>query len=397
MLDCQNDEEWRYFLSLLPSNWQILARETGAMKQRLRAFDNSPERLLRCLMIHVGCGLSLKETSVLAMNSDLATPSSVALHKRLKSAKDWFHRLCVELQGSEPLNSLLTSKICMNVVDGSVIKEPGKNGSTWRLNYCLSLKDLSCKQFEIKPTKGKGNGESLKGFEIQSGQYYCADAGYSRASEISYLHDQGAFGLIRVNPKALRLLDAAGQQVDLLEEIKKSLFTSSQAFETQLFVNHPATGKPRIPVRVCVKKKTLEQISNAQKKTRQRASKNGHKLSNRTLEFAKYIILVTTFPDRYSTNEILNQYRLRWQVELVFKRLKSLLKVGKLPKKGSESSLSWLYGKLLISILIEKMARRSRAFSPSEESAQKSQELLERIFFPTAPPASSYHSKFKAA
>jgi hypothetical protein len=52
---------------------------------------------------------------------------------------------------------------------------------------------------------------------------------------------------------------------------------------------------------------------------------------------------------------VLEYYRLRWQIELVFKRMKSILGLGHLPKKDPISSQAWLEGKLFVGLLIERM------------------------------------------
>ena len=84
-----------------------------------------------------------------------------------------------------------------------------------------------------------------------------------------------------------------------------------------------------------------------------------------TLEFAKYVILFTTFPAQaFPAASVLEWYRTRWQVELVFKRFKSLAQLGHLPKRDDESARAWLYGKLLVALLVEKLIRHASAISP---------------------------------
>ena len=69
-------------------------------------------------------------------------------------------------------------------------------------------------------------------------------------------------------------------------------------------------------------------------------------------------------PDRFSASDVLEWYRLRWQVELVFKRFKSLAQFGHLPKSDEQSAKAWLYGKLFVALLTEKIVRHARTFSP---------------------------------
>ena len=52
---------------------------------------------------------------------------------------------------------------------------------------------------------------------------------------------------------------------------------------------------------------------------------------------------------------VLETYRARWQIELVFKRLKSLLGLGHLRKMDLDGSKAWLHGKLFVAMLLETM------------------------------------------
>jgi hypothetical protein len=84
-----------------------------------------------------------------------------------------------------------------------------------------------------------------------------------------------------------------------------------------------------------------------------------------SLIYAQYVMVLSTFPPAlYDTQRVLEAYRLRWQVELVFKRLKQIAQLGHLPKHDQESSQAWLYGKLLVALLTEKLIRTANAFSP---------------------------------
>jgi hypothetical protein len=83
-----------------------------------------------------------------------------------------------------------------------------------------------------------------------------------------------------------------------------------------------------------------------------------------TLELAKYVIVFTT-RSTGSTADVLRSYCTRWQIELVFKRLKSLAQLGHLPQHDVRSSRAWLYGKLFVALLAQKLIRIGRDISPS--------------------------------
>jgi hypothetical protein len=76
------------------------------------------------------------------------------------------------------------------------------------------------------------------------------------------------------------------------------------------------------------------------------------------------IVFTTVLQPEMSTAEVLEYYRFRWQIELVFKRFKSILAMGHLPKYDDQSSRAWLYGKLLVALLTQKLAHLGSAISP---------------------------------
>jgi hypothetical protein len=82
------------------------------------------------------------------------------------------------------------------------------------------------------------------------------------------------------------------------------------------------------------------------------------------LEYAEYFMLWTSLPESLPKSQILELYRLRWQVELVFKRMKSILGLGHLPKKDPRSAQAWLAGKLFVGLLVERMIAAAKSISP---------------------------------
>ena len=90
-------------------------------------------------------------------------------------------------------------------------------------------------------------------------------------------------------------------------------------------------------MRLCAKKKTEEEISAEEKRLKRLESKKQKKYSEETKFTHRYMFVVTSLPAEIPAEEILACYRLRWQVELVFKRLKSLLQIGNIPTKTKVS------------------------------------------------------------
>jgi hypothetical protein len=324
--------------------------------------DKSPDKLLRVLLLHIACGYSLRETVVRAKKAQLGDLSDVALLKRLRKCKEWLLAMCVALFQERGIKLLSTPGFQMRTFDATTVKEPGATGSLWRIHYSMSLPSLNCDFFKLTDSQGLGTGESFKQFPINLGDHIIADRGYCTASGIAYVVEKGAHVTVRVNSVSLSLKTLEGTSFKLLEKLGTLKGAHlSDSWHAVACDN----GSSKVHGRICAIRKSQEAIDMAHKKLKRSSSKRGHKLRPETLEYAKYLILFTTFPEAdFSAEEVLECYRVRWQVELVFKRFKSLAGLGHLPKYDDDSSKAWLYGKLLVALLAEKLAEYASFFSP---------------------------------
>lgn len=375
------NESWAVLERMFPKNWRELAKQTNALVRQLRSFRDE-ESVMRTLLLHVANGYSLRETITRARIAKLADVTDVALLKRLQCSENWFKALCLSLLRERNLQMDLEapSGIQMRVVDGTNVKEPGKTGSEWRVHYSLKLPDLQCDYFRLTATKGALTGESFKQFPVHEGDCIIGDRGYSTSQGIAYLAQRGAYSLVRVNTGALQFcpLKEPETQFDLLK-CAMELTEEKVAKEWSVGVKDPSYGL--IEGRLCIVRKSAAAIERALKKLRRDASKRQSTLEPATIEFAKYIIVFTTLPGNiFSTAKVLDWYRFRWQIELVFKRLKSLASFGHLPKYDDVSARAWLYGKLFVGLLTEKLIHSTRVISPWGYCLQReNQELLEGV------------------
>ena len=112
-------------------------------------------------------------------------------------------------------------------------------------------------------------------------------------------------------------------------------------------------------------RKSQQAVAAAERQLDRREHKNQIRVRPETREYAHYVMVFTTLRAvELGAAEVLEYYRFRWQIELVFKRLKSLLAVGHLPKHDERSSRAWLYGKLLVALLTQKLVRLGSSISP---------------------------------
>ncbi len=345
--------------SLFPVGWRQMAWQSGAV-ERLRGFP-STDVLLRTLLLHVARGYSLRETVVRAKLANWADISDVALLKRLRDSEEWLRLMCIQLLRESGMCRLEESvSRTIRIVDGTIVKEPGKTGSQWRILYSIGLPSLVCDFFEVTSTIGEGSGESLNRLPVRPNELILADAGYCSVGGIEYVWQHGADVLVRVNTQSFVAYSSRGTRIALLPRLR-TLSKVGQFGEWRVVVHGQG---PAVAGRLCAVRKTDCAIQLAHRRLERRASKKQMTTKPETLEFAKYVIVFTTCSSG-STEDVLNSYRMRWQIELVFKRLKSLAQVGHLPKHDDRSSRAWLYGKLLVTLLTQKMIRIGHNISPS--------------------------------
>lgn len=348
------EEDWVVIESLLPPGWQDAARQTGALR-RERGF-NGPGTLLRVLLMHLVDGCSLRETAVRARAGGLADVSDVALLNRLRGCGEWFRWMGEQI--SRHLSSDSAQVIPgrrVRLIDATVVCEPGATGSTWRLHYLIDLTTLACEHVEVTSPEV---GESLTLFEVKRGDVLMADRGLANRRGIRHVVDRGGDVVVRTNLSNVPLENSDGGAFKLLPRLRKLRVGQAAAW---LAVMRDDRGE--VPVRVCAIKKSAEQTRKERERIRRHASKKGTETKPQTIEMAGYIVVLTTLQS-VEPKVILELYRYRWQIELAFKRLKSLLQLGHLKKTDPPGAKAWLQGKLFVAALIELLIATGERFSP---------------------------------
>src|SRR5271166_6186054 len=132
------EKDWKVLMSLFPAGWREKALRLGAIERRRGV--PSADVLLRMILLHVGKGYSLRETVVRARLANWANISDVAFLKRLRKSEDWLRFMCISLLKENNGRMFQgTAFGPIRVVDGTIVKEPGKTGSQWRILYSLQL------------------------------------------------------------------------------------------------------------------------------------------------------------------------------------------------------------------------------------------------------------------
>lgn len=352
------ESEWALLTRYLPENWQDLARTHGALV-RARGIKDA-ETLLRLILLHVATGLSLRQTVLRAENAGLAKISDVALLKRLRASGSWLQAMTKQMLEQTRYRQALNRQWGdrrLRIIDATSVKEPGATGTSWRVHYGLQLPSLECDFFEVTDVS---EGETFKRLPVQPRDLVLGDRGYSHREGVAHIVRNGGDVVVRLNYHTFPLLDRNGSPIEMLP-----LLRSLHEYEPGEWDVEFDTSLGRIAGRVCAVRKSPVATKKAQEKLVKVAARKGKSLKPLTLESAEYMVVLTTLAQsEASANDVLELYRARWQIELAFKRLKSLLQAGHVPKYDVASARAWIQAKLLTVLLIERLTEEARFFSP---------------------------------
>lgn len=357
--------DWEVLCRFLPNGWEAQARSSGAL-QRCRGIGDA-ETLLRVLMIHLFHGCSLVETAARAKQTGLAEVSSVALFKRLRKSEEWLRWLAqgvrCQIQGNRP-----GWQRVVRAIDATTVSEPGSTGTNWRVHYSLDLSSLQCDYFEITDARG---GETSLRYPVRAGDILVGDRVYGNLPGVSYVVQHQGDVIMRWQ-LGRPLVDEKGRPTNLLDLVKG--LRVGQVREHRVGVGNATES---IPGRLIVVKRTRVATQEVRKRIRQKLRRR--QMSKQVYRAAQYFFVWTSLQDPgFDTATVLEIYRLRWQIELAFKRLKSLMGLGHLPKKDPPSARAWMHGKLLAGLLAERIIASASAFSPWGYSLEPTTESLER-------------------
>lgn len=342
------DTTFESFLQELPADYADLAREFKAFARSRKI--KSPAQLLQVVMSYCGLDAVLRETAgQFTLLEERLTDT--AIHRRLKACGPWVKALLGRLMG-EAARPLIEGHLRFIIVDGSTVQGPGATGTQYRLHLALDLVRLD---WAYSLVTDEHTGEQLAHYPLQDGDVVIADRGYNRVDDWMAMADRGVGLVIRYNPHGLKLHTAEGKLLEP-EPVLQATTATDLCLPVQVrnprwhFLNGSLHARRLPPA----------QAAEARRRARAAAKKAGRQIRTRTLALAGWVLIWTTLPPTVlPTATIMGLYRLRWQVELAIKRLKSILNIDQLrAKKNSASADLYLHGKLLYAWVVEKRLRR---------------------------------------
>jgi hypothetical protein len=324
------------------------ARETKAF-QRARAVKCAVDMLRLVLAYCMGAG-GLRSVAAWAAAIGLVDISNVGLLYRLRQSGDWLSLLITRLLADatpKPARGRL-----IRLVDATVVPKAGcaakRKNAVWRIHSAFELPSERFGFFELTDEKG---GERLDRIPVIKGEIRIGDRAYMQPDRIATILDGGGDVVVRSGWRNARWLEETGEPVDLLAEFRKA---TDGLIDRPIWIGRK--GGAALALRLVALRKSEAAAAESRRVARLQARKEGYQISQEALAAADWLIVVTSLEaEEFSTTDVLALYRLRWRIELGFKRLKSLIGLQGPPGTDEASARAYVLAHLLMMLLLEPL------------------------------------------
>jgi Transposase DDE domain len=340
------------------------ARAAGALL-RCRGVADA-EGLLRLILAWGPGKLSLRQAAAWAGVSGTGAMCDSAVLRRLRKAPDWLEALVQVVLTARaaalgvPDAATLGPELgpesrLIRLVDGSTFGVVGQDKPGWRLVAGFDLPSARLGRLALTDA---ATGEKLECLAVTPREVRIADRGFARPAGLRHAVAQGGDFLVRLGSRSLKLRDGNGAAVNLPAAVAQAGRVG--VYDADVTILHSRNGTkawPGVPARLVICPLPAEAAQAARRRCARAGQRESYTPSPRTEAAAGSVMLITSLDRATASAEtLLGLYRLRWQIELAFKRLKSLLGMRTVPTRCPALARTWLLAHLLLALLVEDAA-----------------------------------------
>jgi hypothetical protein len=345
-----DNDDWRELIGRLGGMEAIeaSARETKAFL-RPREITSAVD-LLRLVLAYCMGASGLRSTAAWAASVGLADMTNVAVLYRLRQCGDWLAVLIGRVIGSAAPAAGMGR--LLRLVDGTTVPQAGpaarRDSKLWRIHSAF---DLPSERFGFFELTDQREGERFDRAPVVKGEIRMGDRVYLQPDRIAAVIEAGGDVVVRAGWKGARWLDADGTPFDLIAALRGA---AAALIDRPIWLERK--HGPALGLRLVAVRKPAAAAAAARRKARRDAQREGHQVSKATLVAADWVILVTSLAgESFAAEDVLALYRLRWRIELAFKRLKSLIGLRGPPGVDERSARPYVLAHLLMILLLEPL------------------------------------------
>ncbi len=346
--DLRNTDDWATIVGFFPADLDELASKCGALVRRREV--RSGEDLVRIALVYGLDDMSLRDASAWAKERGVANMSDVAILKRLRASVPLLRLLCSKLVPlpDRPLNGLR-----LVIEDATTVCRLRSKGTDFRVH--VAYRPSSGGFCGVELTRSD-QGERLDRLDCGPGDVLVGDMGYQSRKGISRVRKLGAHAVVRFYPSSLPL--------ETLEGVRLNAFDLAASLEVgdtaDLKVRTVAVkDAPSVEGRIVVVRKPDAKVEEGLDRKRKI---RGKELTDEGKRAERYVMIFATLPAELADAlDVLEIYRIRWQVEMSFKRVKGVVSLGETLARDMELCECKILAKLLTLLLIQAY---EKAFFP---------------------------------
>ena len=337
------------------------ARETLAF-QRPREVKCGVD-LLRLVLAYCLGLTGLRLTAAWAEGIGLASLSNVALLGRLRNCSEWLERIVARLLAPPPGPAQPTARgrgstagdgRLIRLIDATVVCKAGKsareNGRVWRIHAGFDLPhDGQPERFSAFELTDEKEAERIERLAVVPGEIRIGDAVHCKADGLAQVMAAGADVVVRASWQGARWLDEDGMSLDLVLALVRN---TSGIIDQPVWLRRK--GAEPLALRLVAVKMPKDKAVQSVRAARKEAKSDGRQIQPGTLIAAEWVILVTSLAvSDYPAAKVLELYRLRWRIEIAFKRLKSIIGLETPPGECPQTAKAWVLCHLIAVLLTE--------------------------------------------
>jgi hypothetical protein len=211
--------------------------------------------------------------------------------------------------------------------DNMVEESPGCGGdgpqSSLKVQLVFEFLHGNLKLIALQPGREPDRGYQDYLAVIEAGSLTMVDLGYFVLDAFAEIADKKAYFLSRYFVHT-KLYTLNGVVMDLLDTLQSA---STSSFDLDVYLG----AEQRLPCRLIALRVPQEVADQRRKKAIENAKRKGRTPSKASLALMDWSIFVTNVPSKMlHMKQMINIYRVRWQIELVFKLWKSYCGLGRI-------------------------------------------------------------------
>lgn len=187
--------------------------------------------------------------------------------------------------------------------------------------------------------------------DILKGDLVIRDLGYFKTDVFKKILEAEGFFISRLHTKIL-VFGQNGNEISFSKLYSKMTRDKQSQMDLQVFIGQ----KEKLPIRLVIDIVPEDVYQNRLKKAQKEAKKRGYMVSDEFKARARFNLMITNIPqDQLPSHQVYQLYKIRWQIELIFKIWKSTCGINKIHPMNYHRLMCLLYSKLLLIIINDQI------------------------------------------